>query len=387
MSYDNKVAVEEQWQYTYENPALARRVIGVDGSGSPWGAVNPMPVNISSITPDTPLRQYGTALAVAYSVETTLITYTVPLNTALIISGLNFGGEADGKFIVYVDGTEIMRTYNNPAERSMYLTINDNNLYILQGQVVDIKVTNISHRQNASDYQATLIGATLPDSSLPPSTLLTGLVSYYPLDETTGTTANDVASVYNGVISGSPTLGATGKIGTSYDFTFTSGQGVTITNPLTGLTTYTMSCWFNTSAPIITDARPLLFANGSNNGATGAGPAFKLGEAGKLNILIHGFGWGSPSVSTYNDGVWHLAVFTKNGNDYNLYIDGGATAVSTLTTASGSFGIFSFIGSRHTGVEGFEGKIDETGMWNRVLTAIEMTELYNAGVGKTYPFT
>ena len=45
------------------------------------------------------------------------------------------------------------------------------------------------------------------------------------------------------------------------------------------------------------------------------------------------------------------------------------------------------IGSRSSGAwNEFEGEIDELGIWSRVLTADEVTELWNGGAGITYPF-
>jgi len=35
----------------------------------------------------------------------------------------------------------------------------------------------------------------------------------------------------------------------------------------------------------------------------------------------------------------------------------------------------------------FDGNIDEVGIWDRILTTDEITELYNAGAGLAYPFT
>ena len=36
--------------------------------------------------------------------------------------------------------------------------------------------------------------------------------------------------------------------------------------------------------------------------------------------------------------------------------------------------------------EFFNGNIDETNIWSKELTATEITELYNAGTGKFYPY-
>ena len=36
--------------------------------------------------------------------------------------------------------------------------------------------------------------------------------------------------------------------------------------------------------------------------------------------------------------------------------------------------------------EFFNGNIDEVNLWNKELTATDVTELYNAGTGKFYPY-
>jgi hypothetical protein len=45
------------------------------------------------------------------------------------------------------------------------------------------------------------------------------------------------------------------------------------------------------------------------------------------------------------------------------------------------------IGARADGNTAFDGRIDEVGIWSRVLTASERTQLYNGGSGITYPFS
>jgi len=157
MSYDNKVAVEEQWQRTYENPASARRVTLVNGTGDKITSMNPLPVSPVGGTTDTPYHQYGTVLA-TYNVESTILSYTVPAGNTFIITGINWGGEADGELVVYIDTVKQLVFRNSAANRTQLLTIGDNNFVATENQVVDLKVTNVSHRQNAANYEATLIG-------------------------------------------------------------------------------------------------------------------------------------------------------------------------------------------------------------------------------------
>jgi len=96
---------------------------------------------------------------------------------------------------------------------------------------------------------------------------------------------------------------------------------------------------------------------------------------------------GSTSV---NDGDWHhLAFIWKKGESIQVYVDGALDGsgdasdnyanvatenLSINSNADGSFAV------------GTECVIDEVGIWNRDLSGSEITSLYNAGAGKSYPF-
>ena len=157
MTYDNKIPTEEQWQTTYENSAKARRTTLVDNGGDNITSLNPLPVSPVSQTSDTPYKAYGTLIG-TFNTEATIISYTIPTNKTLVITGLNFGGEADGKFILYIDTIPFLVFRNSAANRTQFLTINDNNFVATTGQTVEIKVTNVNYRQNAAKYETTIIG-------------------------------------------------------------------------------------------------------------------------------------------------------------------------------------------------------------------------------------
>jgi hypothetical protein len=157
MSWNNKVETQEQDQRTYENLAEARRVTLTDKTGSNIDSTNPLPVNVTSVSPDQAYRQHGTALC-TFNTETTLLSYTVPNNKKFILTGLNFGGEADGEFTLYVNLDRQLIFRNSAANKTQFLTINDNNFELQSNDIIDIKVTNVSHRQNAANFETTIIG-------------------------------------------------------------------------------------------------------------------------------------------------------------------------------------------------------------------------------------
>jgi len=71
-----------------------------------------------------------------------------------------------------------------------------------------------------------------------------------------------------------------------------------------------------------------------------------------------------------------------------LYID-DVTQSGTTAATFGGFGPSTYTGIRSDDVATTEwdGVIDELGIWDRVLSASEVTELYNSGSGFQYPFT
>lgn len=157
MTWDSKVGKQEQDQRTYENNAEARRVTLIDKTGDNVDSSNPLPVTPVGGSADTPYRDKGTAL-VTFGTEATLISYTVPSANKFVLTGLNVSGEADGDFVVYINSVAEMTIKLSPSERSKYVTINDNNFELAGDDVIEIKVTNVSHRQNAANYNSTMIG-------------------------------------------------------------------------------------------------------------------------------------------------------------------------------------------------------------------------------------
>jgi hypothetical protein len=99
----------------------------------------------------------------------------------------------------------------------------------------------------------------------------------------------------------------------------------------------------------------------------------------------------NTTVSTPTIGVWEHYVWTKDSNASKVYKNG-----VLLGTDSGAHGnpnyetiSYSLIGANRynstTYQEYFNGRLDAVSVWNKVLTADEVTQLYNSGNGKQYP--
>jgi hypothetical protein len=106
------------------------------------------------------------------------------------------------------------------------------------------------------------------------------------------------------------------------------------------------------------------------------------GTAGTKQVLT--------SPGAYKNNTWHQAVATQDGNGMTLYIDGARVARNTVTTNGGSSGFWR-IGGDTIGVTAlwpnnpssdyFSGSLDETAVYERALSATEVSEHFSLGGG------
>lgn len=216
------------------------------------------------------------------------------------------------------------------------------------------------------------------------STLLTGLVNYWSFDELSAD-AIDIVSGNNGIIYGDVNQGQSGKIGNSVKFTSISTyiRTTSYLEDVSGASKVSISTWVKRAA--LNGILNLVNTKSSING-------IQLWNDGKI-YLMPTSGSANYGYFSSNDTNWkHLVLLfdgTKSTNltKLTLYVNGvivplnfSGTIASSWATLTGS--VFNFGGS----YGGANGKIDDTGIWNRILTDDEVTELYNSGNGKAYPF-
>lgn len=191
------------------------------------------------------------------------------------------------------------------------------------------------------------------------------VVGYWPMDETSGSTAHDqTTSPANGTYNSSGvTLGQTGAITTSTDYApvfdgSTGYMSVPSTSKLQPSKSLTLEAWFKTSASGSTE--PILSTGGSS------GAQLFLTGAGKLEGFVASHG--VLSSSSYNDGAWHYAVVTWDGSSISLYVDGALAAPansnpSAQTTAPTYSSTGVFVGENYVGNAHFSGSIDEPAVY------------------------
>lgn len=195
-------------------------------------------------------------------------------------------------------------------------------------------------------------------------------------DEGSGTIAKDSSGHGNdGTIYGATWVD--GKYGKALSFDGVNDYVKVPNSPFWdfGMDDFTVSFWFT---KLDTD-RGHALSFGSRSDGNNLGFDFDDPDSGGKGVWVYWMGSGIPHVwtdNTYHDGNWHYLSFTRTGNIFKLYIDGDHIAQTTDSTnikIIGDLYLGSFFGGSRPW---FNGVIDEVCIYNRVLTADEIKELY-----------
>lgn len=219
--------------------------------------------------------------------------------------------------------------------------------------------------------------------------LTDNLISYYKLDEASGSVL-DAHGSNNGTNTGA-TPGATGKIGSAYDFDDNSADRVDCNFVPSG-SNYSWQAWVYPTASTASRAWRILDSTANNQGS------YIIYNTYNGGIIQFNKGTGATlqyARSTYklSDHVneWTHIICVWDGTDPpNIYVNGSDDPLSaeTFTTDAVSWGAQELIIGNRSGYDrGFEGVIDEVGIWARALTSGEVVQLYNDGAGLAYPFS
>jgi len=86
------------------------------------------------------------------------------------------------------------------------------------------------------------------------------------------------------------------------------------------------------------------------------------------------------------DGTWKHVVVTCKSKVCTFYVNGAQVAQTAMTFDNVANSSTRWISHSSTANNTWDGSIDEVGLWNRALTAIEVKEMYNAGIGRRNQF-
>ncbi len=200
----------------------------------------------------------------------------------------------------------------------------------------------------------------------------TGLVGYWSFEDGSGTKATDFSGSGNaGTLTNGPTW-VNGKFGKALNLSSASSQYALIGN-VSALknSVFTYSAWVN---PASISNSMTVFSSGANST-----PRIRLDStSGTISLIdtnVVVMGTSSQSVSA---NVWtHLAISYDASGSYAFYLN-GETAGSGTNSQSFSFGSAAFEIGRNGAAnnEYFNGQIDDVRIYNRVLSADEILNLY-----------
>jgi len=224
-------------------------------------------------------------------------------------------------------------------------------------------------------------------------------VSYWRMDEFCGPEACDVFQRHTGVYEAgvvyhldgarSDQFNSPGQFNRAPHF---AGGRMRALVPEIGKT-YSVSMWFWNGMP--SDARPVagyLFSRGRDHAFVAPGDHLGIGgtqgHAGKL-IFCNG-DKGEPTLggsTAIQRWTWNHVVLVRDDDKVRVYLNGNrepeidADVKSSLPPTVGQL----FIGGRCDRDSNFEGRIDETAIYDRALTDDDVAKLYRAATGRIPP--
>ena len=235
-----------------------------------------------------------------------------------------------------------------------------------------------------------------PDACTPDTS---SMMSYWPLDETSGTAFTDVVDGNPGACTDpNCPAPATGIVAGAQSFNSTDKDGILITEggttPLiwANADSFSFEMWVNFTE-VCTDNKVFF---GRYSAALTSEARWWVGctPGGYPAFLLKSANAPAPTIMAdevaINDGQWHhvVAVRDAGANTNLLYVDGveAISAVQSYTTDFTSTGPITIGYYPTSAVQGywFNGLIDEVAVYDKALSATEIENHYNNGAGQSY---
>jgi hypothetical protein len=203
-----------------------------------------------------------------------------------------------------------------------------------------------------------------------------GMIGYWNFDEGSGTVAHDTSgNAYNGTVTGA--VWTTGKINSALSF---NGSTNAVITPNIALgNAYSISAWVNPG--VTTQGAYVRIAETQYNaglylGTNSSGTKYKFivnNASGATGSCGAAYGCAEGGTIT---GGWHLVTATYDGTTARLFVDTSQVGLETFNATATDLPLY--IGRYYaTNAGGWNGSIDEVRLYNRALTAAEVSNIYN----------
>lgn len=224
------------------------------------------------------------------------------------------------------------------------------------------------------------------------SALLDNLFAYYALEEASGE-RTDATGRGNNLTDNNTVTQAVGRVGQAASFASASSESLSRADNAdlsSGDIDFTLAVWVFLASKTLPRAVICKGDNVLNNNGVeyeilynSVTDRFRfLIGSGTSSALVNADNLGIPATDTwYLIVAWHDAI----ANTINIQVNDGTVDSAADVAGQNTTDPF-YIGRTELGLY-MNGRIDEAGLWKRVLTAAERTALYNGGNGVTYPFS
>lgn len=195
--------------------------------------------------------------------------------------------------------------------------------------------------------------------------------SYWPLDEASGPTADDVAGLDNGTYEGGVSHGVPGPVPGSTAAAFDGQTGRVRLGKVTGV--HSVELWVNTR----TDADAAAFSNRDANS--------QFIDFGVLGTMAHSQDSYPIFARTVADGQWHQLVYTYDSatSTGRIYVDGKLSQLAVWPRVEG--GAEASIGFDATVRTHFAGQIAQVAVYPYVLSPDQIKSHYEASGRQVAP--
>lgn len=225
------------------------------------------------------------------------------------------------------------------------------------------------------------------------STLNTGLAAYWKIDEASGSRADSGADGQT-LTDNNTVTSATGIIGNAGQFVSANTEYLSRADSAiisTGDIDYTISAWAYLDSE--TNDMSLVAKRVVSGNQREYRLYYQVSSARfAFTISSDGTALGTTTVVANNFGyvttnTWYnvVAMHNATANTISIAVNNGTANSEAHTTGFDSTAMFSIGADNPTGtpMNPFNGRIDEVALWKKILSAGELTELYNGGAGKT----
>lgn len=210
--------------------------------------------------------------------------------------------------------------------------------------------------------------------------LLTWLVAYWKLDESSGNATDSVGSI---VLTNANVTYWAGKINNCWQFN--GINGVLSKSPSPSFPSWANSRTVSFWAKINTLTADTYFLS-YGNGNTWEFFAPRISTSNKIGLMWYSSDY--DTTTTWTTIWWHHYVYTYNWTTLTIYYDWASiwsASLSLNTVLTQKF----VIGARDynwSNTNYINSDIDEVGIWNIALSSSDITYLYNSWTWLSYPF-